>query len=129
MKKGKQRKIGVNKPGVFLADLFFFGWCEVVFNVKGLANFVWSLSFDHIGNSLACNIQQTANVQVVGCQNQFKKSSLIDLVKNKMKVVANIISTRMTHTLRKSASQDVMSSVRFSLFSSSSVLDCTGSSL
>lgn len=66
-------------PGVFLAHLFFFGWSEIVLDVEGLADLIGSLAFDHVGDGLARDVKQAANVQVVCSQNQFEQRSLINL--------------------------------------------------
>lgn len=40
-------------PTVFLPNLLFFCWCEVIFDVECFTNFFWRLSFNHVGNSFA----------------------------------------------------------------------------
>lgn len=52
-------------PFVFLADLFFLFGSEVVLNVEGLADFFGGLALDHVGNSLAGEVQQWLDVQEV----------------------------------------------------------------
>lgn len=56
-------------PSVFLANLFFFSWSEVVLDVKGLADLIGSLPLDHVGDRLARDIEQTTNVQIVCGEN------------------------------------------------------------
>ena len=52
-------------PLVLLADGLLFLGCEVVLDVECLADLLWCLSLDHVGNSLACNIQQRFDIEVV----------------------------------------------------------------
>ena len=72
-------------------------WGEVILDVEGLPDLLWGLSYtstsqeykttvcvhkltlDHIGNCLAGDIKESLDVKVVGCQDQLKESSLINL--------------------------------------------------
>ncbi|RDX70492.1 hypothetical protein CR513_50258, partial [Mucuna pruriens] len=50
-------------PLVFPTNFLFFLRSEVILNVKGLTNFLWSLPLDHVRYSLACKVQQALDVQ------------------------------------------------------------------
>ena len=65
-------------PFVLLANLLFFSRGKIILDVECLTNFLRSFAFDHVGNSLASNIQQALNVQIIGSQNELKKGSLIN---------------------------------------------------
>jgi hypothetical protein len=39
---------------------------EVVGNIEGFADFLWRLALDHVGNSLATNIKEGLDVEIVG---------------------------------------------------------------
>lgn len=66
-------------PGVLLADLLFLLWSEVVLDVECTADLFWRLSLDHVGNSLAGDIEKSLDVQIVGSQDKLEESSLVDL--------------------------------------------------
>ena len=42
-------------------------------------NSIYFLTLDHVGHCLAGDIKEPLNVKVVGCQNQLKECSLINL--------------------------------------------------
>lgn len=65
---------------------------EIVDNVERLANFLRSLSLDHVGHRFARNVQQILNVQVIGSQNQLKQRRLINFAKLEVPS-ANIIGS------------------------------------
>ena len=46
-------------PLVLLSDLLFFGWSEIVLDIEGLADFLRSFAFDHVGDSFAGDIQKS----------------------------------------------------------------------
>jgi len=52
-------------PFIFLSNLLLFSWREIIFDVEGPSNLLRGLSFDHIGHSLAADIQQALDIQVV----------------------------------------------------------------
>jgi hypothetical protein len=52
-------------PLILLADGLLFFRSEVVLDVECLADLLRGLALDHVGNSLACNIQQGFDIQVV----------------------------------------------------------------
>lgn len=106
-------------PLVFLAHLLFLAGSEVVFDVESLADLLGGLALDHVGDSLACHIEKAFDVQVVS---SLTKQRLIFFTHTKLFVRLTKMSSKRVpwSTLRKSASQLLMSSVRFSLFSSSS---------
>jgi hypothetical protein len=66
-------------PFIFLSDLFFFFWGEIVLNVEGLADFFGSLSFNHVGNGLAGEVQERLDVQVVSSQDELEQGGLVNL--------------------------------------------------
>ena len=61
-------------PLVLLADLLFFAGGEIVLDVESLADLLGGLALDHVGHSLACDIQQALYVQIVGSLRKNKVS-------------------------------------------------------
>lgn len=53
-------------PFVLTADLVLFFRGEIVLDVEGLANLLGRLALDHVGNSLAADIQKGLDIEVVG---------------------------------------------------------------
>ena len=53
-------------PFVLTANLVLFLRSEVILNVECLTDLLGRLALDHICNSLAANIKQRLNVQVIG---------------------------------------------------------------
>lgn len=53
----KSRHLLLLAPFVLFAHLFFFGRCEIVLDVKRLANLLGRLAFDHVGDSLARHVK------------------------------------------------------------------------
>ena len=66
-------------PLVLAADLIFFLGSEVVLNVEGLANLFGRLALDHVGDSLATNIEKSLDIQVVRSKNDLEEHLLVDL--------------------------------------------------
>lgn len=52
-------------PLVLPPHFLLFLWCEVILDVECLADLLWSLPLDHVGDSLAGQVQQPLDVQVV----------------------------------------------------------------
>lgn len=46
-------------------------------NAEVLSNLLGSFAPDLLRDSLACDVQQTLDIQVVRCKNQFKKLSVV----------------------------------------------------
>jgi hypothetical protein len=57
----------VLSPLILPSNLIFLLWSEIVCDVECPANLLRGLSLDHVGYSLAANIQKRFNVQIVGC--------------------------------------------------------------
>ena len=53
-------------PLVLTTDLIFLFRREVILDVEGLPNLLGSLTLDHVGYSLAANIEKRLDVEVVG---------------------------------------------------------------
>ena len=53
-------------PLVLTTDLIFFFRGEVILDVESLPNLLRRLAFDHIGYSLAPNVEEGLDVEVVG---------------------------------------------------------------
>lgn len=51
-------------PLVLLSHLLFFGWSEVVLDVEGLADFLGSFAFDHVGHSFASDIEKSLKYEM-----------------------------------------------------------------
>jgi hypothetical protein len=65
---GKERARGclfLFAPFVLLADSLLLFGCEVVLDVECLANLLWCLTLDHVGDGLACDVQQGFDIKVV----------------------------------------------------------------
>lgn len=54
-----KRKSFLFAPLIFLAHLFFFTRCKIIFDIKCFSDFLWGFTFDHIGYCLARYIQQS----------------------------------------------------------------------
>jgi hypothetical protein len=52
-------------PLVLPADLLFLLRGEVILDVEGLADLLWGFALDHVSNSLAGQVQQTLDVEIV----------------------------------------------------------------
>lgn len=57
-------------PLVLAADLLLLLGCEVVGDVEGLSDLFWRLALDHVGDSLATNIEKGLDIEVVGSLRQ-----------------------------------------------------------
>src|SRR4051812_14470551 len=68
-------------PLILLSHLLFFFRCKIIFDIEGLSDFFWGLSFYHVSNSLAREVKKGFDIQVVGSQNELKEGSLIHLTK------------------------------------------------
>lgn len=53
-------------PLVLAADLILLLRREIILDVESLADLVGRLALDHVGHSLAANIEKCLNVEVVG---------------------------------------------------------------
>ena len=53
-------------PLVFAADLLLLLGSEIVGDVKCLADLLWRLSLDHVGDRFAANVEKRLDIQVVG---------------------------------------------------------------
>jgi hypothetical protein len=53
-------------PLVLTTNLVLFLLGEVVLNVKGLADLLWRLALDHVGDGLTADVEKSLNVKVVG---------------------------------------------------------------
>jgi len=69
----------VFSPLVLLSNGILLFLREVVLDVERLTNVLRALAFNLVGNSLAGNVQETLDVQVVGSLDQFKEGSLVNL--------------------------------------------------
>ena len=66
MWRGRVGGLTVLGPLVLTADLFLLLGGEVIGDVEGLANLLGGLALDHVGDSLAANIKESLDVEVVG---------------------------------------------------------------
>ena len=53
-------------PLVLTTDLVFFFRGEIILDVEGLPNLLRRLAFDHVGYSLAPNVEKRLDIEVVG---------------------------------------------------------------
>ena len=56
-------------------------WGKVILDVECLPDLLRCLSLDHVGHSLECDVKEPLDIEVVGCQDQLKESSLVHLKK------------------------------------------------
>ena len=66
-------------PFVLATDLILLLRSEIVLNVESLADLLWRLALDHIGDSLAPNVEKSLDIKIVGSKDDFKKHLLINL--------------------------------------------------
>ena len=59
----------LERPLVLPPNLFLFLRREVILNVEGLTDLFRCLTLDHVSYSLASQIQQSFNVQIICCLN------------------------------------------------------------
>ena len=52
-------------PGVLLANLLLLLWSEVILDVESAANLFWRFSLDHVGDSLAGDIEKSLDIEIV----------------------------------------------------------------
>jgi hypothetical protein len=66
-RKGKETCFSLLlSPLVLATDLIFLLGSEVVLNVEGFADLLGRLALDHVGDSLATNIEKSLYVEIVG---------------------------------------------------------------
>ena len=53
-------------PLILTSNLILLFRREIVLDVEGLTDLFRGFAFDHIGNSLAANVKESFNVEVVG---------------------------------------------------------------
>ena len=53
-------------PLILTSNLILLFRREIVLDVEGLTDLFGGFAFDHIGNSLAANVKESFNVEVVG---------------------------------------------------------------
>ncbi len=75
----RNHRLAVLGPLVLAADLVFLLWGEVVLDVERLANLLWRLALDHVGNSLAPHVEQSLDIHVVCREDDLKEHLLVDL--------------------------------------------------
>ena len=71
--------LSLKSPLVLLADLRLLLGCEIILDVKNLADLLRSLVLDHVGNSLASKVEQSLDVEVVCSQDEVEEGGLVDL--------------------------------------------------
>jgi hypothetical protein len=72
-------RLAVLGPLVLAADLVLLLGSEVVLNVERLANLLGGLALDHVGHSLAADIEESLDVHVVGGEDDLEEHLLVDL--------------------------------------------------
>lgn len=66
-------------PLVLSFDFLFFFWSEIILDVEGFSNFLRAFALDHIGNLVACEVQEWLDVEIVCSEDELKESSLINI--------------------------------------------------
>jgi len=72
-------RLAVLSPLVLAADLLLLLRSEVVLDVERLADLLGGLALDHVGDSLAADVKESLDVEVVGCENDLEEHLLVDL--------------------------------------------------
>lgn len=62
----REAYLAVLSPLVLAADLVLLLRREVILDVEGLADLLWRLALDHVGDGLAADIEKSLDVEVVG---------------------------------------------------------------
>ena len=70
---------------VLLSHLLLLTWGKDIFDVECLPDLLRCLSLDHVGHSLACDVKEPLDIEVVGCQDELKESALVNLAKKFVK--------------------------------------------
>jgi len=73
--------LAVLGPFVLTADLILLLGGEVVLDVEGLTDLLRRLALDHVRDSLAADVEERLNVQVVGSQDNLEQHLLVNLHK------------------------------------------------
>merc|ERR1712059_61925 len=68
-------------PLIFLPHLLLLAGGEVVLDIEGLPDLLGSFTLNHVGDGLACDVQQPLDVQVISSQDELEKCALIHLEK------------------------------------------------
>ena len=72
-------RLAVLGPLVLAADLVLLLRSEVVLDVESLTDLLRGLSLDHVGNSLAADVEEGLDIHVVGSEDDFEEHLLVDL--------------------------------------------------
>lgn len=78
-------------PLILASNLIFLLRGEVILNIKGLADLLRGLPFDHVGDSFASNIEKSLDIKVIGslnriiCKYMLIKKELYFIYKNNLK--------------------------------------------
>jgi len=73
------RRLAVLGPLVLAADLVLLLGSEVVLNVERLADLLGGLALDHVGDSLAADVEESLDIHVVGGEDDLEEHLLVDL--------------------------------------------------
>ena len=74
-------RLAIFSPLVLTTDLVLLFWREVVLNVECLADLLWRLALDHVGDGLAPDVEESLDVHVVGREDDLEEHLLVDLHK------------------------------------------------
>ena len=72
-------RLTVLGPLVLAADLVLLLGSEVVLDVERLADLLRRLALDHVGDSLAADVEQSLDIHVVGGEDDLEEHLLVDL--------------------------------------------------
>ena len=72
-------RLAVLGPLVLAADLVLLLRSEVVLDVESLTDLLRGLSLDHVGNSLAADVEEGLDIHVVGGEDDLEEHLLVDL--------------------------------------------------
>jgi hypothetical protein len=74
-------RLTVLGPLVLAADLVFLFGSKVILDVECLADLLGRFAFDHVGDGLAADIEESFDVHVVGSEDDLEEHLLVDLHK------------------------------------------------
>lgn len=72
-------RLAVLSPLVLTTDLILLFRREVVLDVERLADLLWRLALDHVGDSLAADVEKRLDVHVVRGEDDLEEHLLVDL--------------------------------------------------
>mmetsp|Transcript_32447 Transcript_32447/g.75782 ORF Transcript_32447/g.75782 Transcript_32447/m.75782 type:complete len:237 (+) Transcript_32447:249-959(+) len=76
---GEVQRLALLAPGVLSLHFLLFLRCEVVLNVEPQPNFLWRFALDLVRHSLAREVEERLDVEVVGGEDQVEERLIVHL--------------------------------------------------